>query len=382
MFLLVITMGCVDPFTPDLEGYDAVLSIQGRVIQGKEVAEIRLSNAIPLGEKEAEPVSRALVSIRTSEGDTYQLQESEPGVYQSDTTEWEGKPGLSYQLSVELPGSRSYESSWEELKASPPIEALTYQFEDKPIGYDTLQGMQIYLSTFDPESQARYYRWEYEETWIFSIPYPITAYWNTSTLEPELFPADQVPQTCWGQDSSTEILIRNTLGLAEDRIVNFPICYVSTEGNQLHRKYSILVKQYTLSEGAYEFWRRAQNVSENLGGLFDPIPTQVNGNIRNVDDPEEQVLGYFSADGLSTKRIFITRLAFGPDPWVRRGFEDCRLVLLKDAVEMQAFVQGGGVYVDATIDFNGNVVGGYTGTIPPCGDCRLNGTQERPDFWE
>ncbi|MEM7659197.1 MAG: DUF4249 domain-containing protein, partial [Bacteroidota bacterium] len=141
---------CIDPFTPDLEGYESALVVNGRVLQGKEVAEIRLSRATPLEENEREVVEGALVSIRNDVGQSYRLEEIEPGVYQSDTNQLAGVPGLAYQLEVEVPGGSRYESDWETMSAAPPIEDLSFQFEEKAQGFDTLSGMQVYLSTNDP----------------------------------------------------------------------------------------------------------------------------------------------------------------------------------------------------------------------------------------
>ncbi|MGC4023430.1 MAG: DUF4249 family protein [Cyclobacteriaceae bacterium] len=67
----------------------------------------------------------------------------------------------------------------------------------------------------------------------------------------------------------------------------------------------MLVKQQALSEEAYNFWFQLQTTTQNLGGLFDPLPSQVNSNVQCESDPSKTVLGFFSGSSVSSKRIFI-----------------------------------------------------------------------------
>ena len=55
------------------------------------------------------------------------------------------------------------------------------------------------------------------------------------------------------------------------------------------------------------------------GDLFDPPPAEIRGNIRNVDRPDEIVIGFFGAYSVKKKEIFIKRadieeLQFNPRP--------------------------------------------------------------------
>ena len=46
-------------------------------------------------------------------------------------------------------------------------------------------------------------------------------------------------------------------------------------------------------------------MTEEQGGLYDPIPKPLTGNVSCVDDPSEPVLGYFSVSAVSSRRLFI-----------------------------------------------------------------------------
>ena len=56
---------------------------------------------------------------------------------------------------------------------------------------------------------------------------------------------------------------------------------------------------------AYQFWEHVQTVKAREGGLFETVPGNIVGNIHNVNDADERVLGYFYASSVTEKRIFI-----------------------------------------------------------------------------
>ena len=43
--------------------------------------------------------------------------------------------------------------------------------------------------------------------------------------------------------------------------------------------YSILVKQWSLSDEAYRFFRTQKLYTEESSGLFTPMPTEISGNV-------------------------------------------------------------------------------------------------------
>ena len=58
---------------------------------------------------------------------------------------------------------------------------------------------------------------------------------------------------------------------------------------------SFYVTQQTITAEAFDYWSRIDLVSNQLGSLLDPPPASVRGNIYNIDDPNEIILGYFGA---------------------------------------------------------------------------------------
>jgi len=146
-----------------------------------------------------------------------------------------------------------------------------------------------------------------------------------------------------------------------------------------------------MSEQEFLFWKTIKESTENIGSLFDRQPQSRLGNIQNLNDPTEAVLGYFSASGLSSKRIFIDRSELPLGIRVYNGFRECGTNLDTLQRENAGFTQE---EIDANIfakinqgqvfyDFADRpFISGYIFTSPECSDCReLGGTEVKPDFW-
>jgi hypothetical protein len=64
------------------------------------------------------------------------------------------------------------------------------------------------------------------------------------------------------------------------------------------------LEQLSISDNAYSFWRDAELQLEAEGKLFDPVATQLKGNIRCVTDSLKDVIGIFNASDVSEKYAY------------------------------------------------------------------------------
>jgi hypothetical protein len=247
-----------------------------------------------------------------------------------------------------------------EMRAVPPIDSVYYKKLAIREGDELRQeaeGCQVLLSTHDPLNQCEFYRWEYTETWEFRLPY-------------------FVPNNrCWISANSGEINVKSTTTLSEDRIVGYPLKFISNTTDRLKEKYSILVNQYSLNEEEYLYWEKLKNIGEQVGGLYDMIPAEVPSNIWCTDDPEAVVLGFFSVSARSSKRIFIEEKFKG----IVNLYTDC----ISDTVLGNGPIQ----YLNVTRW----VIEDHSGEPGPwrvmtdkkgCADCTARGTKSEPLFWK
>jgi hypothetical protein len=335
--IILITAGCAEKFTPDIDDVQYIPVVEGLITNQPEVYTIRLYWSIPVGETKIIPLGRCDVKVHDDHGHIYKFTEtSTPGTYVSDSTTFQGVVGRKYTLRINTnnatPKEYSYESVPVEMKAVPPIDSLYYE---KALITGTLpwgsqkEGIQIYLNTYDPTGECRFFRWNYTETWKFEIPYIVPN------------------QTCWITINSKDIDIKNTMTLSDSRIVCHPVILITNETDRLSRRYSIIVNQYSLSEEEFAYWEKLQNVTQDVGSLYDIIPFSIPGNIYCVEDPGEKILGYFSVSARTSKRIYINTIF----PLSLYFYRQCAM----DPVMML---------------YN-----------PRCLDCTYRGTLKKPDFW-
>jgi len=220
------------------------------------------------------------------------------------------------------------------------------------------QECQVYLNTTDPDGICKHFRWDFSETWMFRLPY------------------DVPNRICWISNNSNSIFIKNTSVLSEDRIEKWPVNYISAKTDRLSKRYSLLVNQYSLNEDEYNYWEKLQNVTENVGSLYDITPVSIPGNIYCIEDPSEQVLGYFSVSAKTSKRIFIEDYFAGLVYLYNQCPSD---TVFGRGPEPEGLGVSYWLIIDNSLDFL-NPYKVYT-IYKDCADCTSRGTTEEPSFW-
>ncbi len=365
LIIILIIAGCIEKFTPEIQGSKFLLVVNGLITDQPEVNTVRLYWSIPPGEKISVPLAGCDVSVHDDLGNVYKFKESStPGTYNSDTGNFQGVVGRKYSLHINTdyatPTHYSYKSEPVEMKAVPPINNLYYEkvrIKEATPPTSIKEGCRIYLDTYDPEGDCRSYRWDYIETWKFQIPY-----------------FDITNQICWISNNSKNIDIKSTSVLSEDRISRHPVTFITNETDRLRERYSILVNQYSISEDEFVFWQKIRDVTQDIGGLYDMIPSSIQGNLFCIDEPREQVLGYFSVSARTSKRIYIDEIFAG----LVNPYANCE-------DEAQTYAIGETI---PNLNENKWIIiykpeQGYVVTTwhHECADCTVRGTTIKPEFW-
>lgn len=370
-FFLLILYGCLEPYQPPaIQGDVDMMVVDGFLNATENSATVKLSYATALSSDEPPLVEAgASVSIEEEGGTTFLLSEAEPGTYVVDNLFVDKTK--RYRLRILTVTGKDFFSDYIEILDTPQIDSVTWKPDDK--------GVNIYVNTHDAENKSEFYSWSYEETWEYNASF----YSTYKLIDGEAFqrfPNDQI-YTCWTTTSSTEILVGSTARLAEDVVRDFPITFVPGPTVKLSRRYSILVRQRTLSKEAYDFWSQLKKTTESLGGLFDALPTQVLGNVHSATS-EKPVLGYFSAGEVSQKRLFI-KLAELPEVLLKQRLPSICNQIDVERLEVQDLPQTPNyVLLIDPIYVQGVGIVAYTTARAACIDCQLHGgVTKKPDFW-
>ena len=311
------------------------------------------------------PETGARVFVESENGVQFQLNESYPGEYSAILALTNT---VRYRLHIITSQSKQYISDYVDVKFTPPIDSVSFKREGD---------VTIYVSTHDPANTTDYYRWDYVET----SQYHAIGNTDLGVSNGRIFFRDSTNQiyNCWHIQNSTEIHIASSTALSEDVISNYPLLIIPKDDQRIAIRYSVLVKQYAITQQAFSYFQLLQKNTERQGSIFDEQPTQLIGNIHSVDDPDEPVIGFLTAGNVQEKRLFIQNdevapwarlnlngscdtivLAINPANWLDYNYPDPRYV-------PWYFTGQGFIEVLAEI---------------PCVDCRVRGgTNLKPRYW-
>lgn len=366
LVLSLVILACVEPYFPgETSGNPDLLVVDGFLNASSNSSRVVLSRTVPLvSEADPAPVSQAIVSIEEEGGGKFTLMEGDAGVYSGTVNV---NTSRRYRLTIRSAG-RDYSSSWEEVFITPPIEEIAFRPGDETLD--------IMVNTSDPTGKNKYFRWTFAETWEYFSPY----YSGYEILPNEDIVERTVPiSRCWRTDPAFRIFIASSDQLTSNVIRNFTLSRIPRTSIKISSRYSVSVRQFAISESAYTYLLNLQKTTESLGGLFDPMPGRVIGNISS-SNPSEPVIGYFNAGTVDEKRIFVTPRDL-PERFVQyRGpFCEYDTLMLSDRREWPS----GPLLLFPVYSMTGQFPIGYTAAETNCADCRVlgGGTITKPEFW-
>lgn len=323
LILLVIAFSCVEPIEVEIpDETPNLLVVEGGITTTEGPHRIELSNTAKYGSIFEGFITRetgARVSIRDNFGKVEILTEIFDGVYET-SNEFKAVVGNSYSLQILTRSGTEYFSTPEEVVKVAEIDSLSVSFEEK-ISSNPLRpttGIQVYANFSDDVDESNYYLWRY--TGVFQV--------NANpelNLDPEtgaLAPLDCC-ETCWAREFGIAPNIFSDRANNGDKITR-PVAFIEDDGVRFGDKYLVVLSQLSVTSKAYDFLQLVEQQLNIKGDIFDPPPATVRGNIINLDNPNESVIGYFRASDVRIDSIFIERKSYSEfvTPAVIRG--DCR----------------------------------------------------------
>ncbi|WP_160114525.1 DUF4249 domain-containing protein [Aquimarina sp. AU474] len=380
MSLILVCNGCVEEFEFGTQNFEDILVIESTITDELKFQEVLISRTFRLENDDPLSENNATVSVVDDQQVVYTFNEAEPGRYVS-VNMFAAQVGRSYQLQITTNDGVSYSSRSSILPQKTQIDNL---YAERIINDDGVEGIGIFVDSFDPTGNANFYRYKFEETYQIIPPF-----WSALDLEivsdnppeVELVPRTREERVCYKTELSNNIILTGTNNLSENRVDRFMVRFIRPDDVVLRDRYSILVEQFVQSLEAHEFYSTLRDFSDSESLFSQVQPGFINGNIFSINNPNENVLGFFEVASVSSDRIFIN---------------------LKDLIPTAVRPQFQGNCSEATLFEEGNVAiiidllrrrglrlvafnpasGEYTLTIPICTDCNVLGTNVRPDFWE
>jgi|APTNR8051073442_1049403.scaffolds.fasta_scaffold00319_6 hypothetical protein len=272
----ILLHSCVDAleFTPT-EG-EKLLVVDGKLTMDGGEQVLRLTESFLVGRSaNFPPVTGALVSLRDDLGRTAIYHETEPGVYKLDGSVIQGTPGRTYTLRIENRG-KVYESKPETMPQKIEADSSFFAIGNQNFVY-------VYSSINIPADldKGPFLKWRidyvYQINEIYCGPFdPTNICYVQEKFGNQLLPILDGSLLARGETAKPFVAVQEadkTFG----EVVYFNL-YMET-----------------LTPDAFKYWNKVSLLLTQSGSFFDAPPGAIRGNITNVNNPEELVLGYFYA---------------------------------------------------------------------------------------
>jgi len=329
--------GCIENFDFDADSVGGQLVVEGLITDQNELQQIRLSRTFDFDTTVNQFVDNAIVSVSDDMGNVYNFTNAGNGMYISD--ELVGAIGRSYKLSFRTSDGNFYESNFQMMKAVPEISSIYYErgtkqtFNEAGVIVDE-DIVEIFVDTknFESDPATLLLDWEAiyeirtfpEDNAFFPTgmgapaicfdPLPCSGYEVTEfiPLDPDVIflncgnEIEQVDECtccdCWRTVFNPNVLLNEN----ESRdLKRFKVAEFQALEEIFGNKFRFIVSQFSLTNDAFVFYRSLKLQRENTGSIFETPPFKINSNIKNIDNEDEDVLGFFTASAMKSDSIEI-----------------------------------------------------------------------------
>ena len=371
--LSVLCTGCIVPFNPNSsEETGNQLVVDGDIIANGTTV-VRLSRSLKLSSEMSESMERyARIDVESSSGVFYPARETSPGIYEAATYELD--LSALYRLNITTRSGKTYASEFVPVSVSSNIDSLYYEVDMNN------RNVNIYMSSSSNSAHStHYHRWECDQDWEFTSSYKADITFNPTLMRYTQFPVGYDIYTCYGNETSSTIMLANTSDLSSGVIANEKILTIPAGDRRLSGLYCVQVNLRGLSQEAFRFWNVLLKNNTQLGGIFAPQPSEQRGNITCLSQPDEVVIGFINATTITlSKRLFIER-PFPVKPLCSE--DDLISVDVNDLSSAMELSSGHYLPLYGTVEGESRPRDVIVWAPAGCVDCTTRGTKNRPSWW-
>ena len=302
IILVFVCTACVERIQFDIIRGGGQVIINGGISDETGRQEIQLG-LTSFAARIPDPIEGAQITIFDDQGNSEayvpDASSERRGWYYLPGSTVQGVPGRTYHLEIQLPDGRAYRSIPEKMPEQPgAMTAINYELSiEEEVSESIVVTEEMYINVFidadlrQEHAEPYFIRWDVEEVYLL-----------TPTDFPD--PFGNVPPPCYVYVYTNAGDVKLFDGREQQQVLleNFPVAR-QLVGIEFREKHYFSVIQRSISQEAYEYWRKVDQLLSNGGNIFDTPPAPIPGNIYNVNDPEEEVLGYFEASSSSVVRF-------------------------------------------------------------------------------
>ncbi|MDX2072592.1 MAG: DUF4249 domain-containing protein [Haliscomenobacter sp.] len=301
LLLLLLCSACIKELNFEPGKLDNLLVIYGVFSDqpGKHIFRVTRTNAFEQ-QVDGDPVSGAKLYVLDSRAQKHPFVELTPGTYRFQDTLFRAVAGETYQLEVELPDGAHYRSDVEVMPAPVRMDSVYPSVTVKDFDQTFILNADVNIPA-DPNGV--YLRWDVSRVWRrTSIDF------GTLFLDYFRFPSYPI---CYMTEDPEPNSIRIFGNKRRDAFTlrEQPLLSIAAD-DKFYERNAFEVIQYRISAKAHEYWSNIDRVGNPAGTIFDVPPASVRGNIYNVENPKERILGYFEVAAVDTAYTYSDRSIF------------------------------------------------------------------------
>lgn len=295
---------CYKPYDAGLDENKKILVVNGLITNEDVSYRVQLSYALPFDSSgTSQPAYATNVHVTDESGNYYAFHELGNGYYASDSLQFTGQPGSTYTLHINTVDGDIYQSDPQRLFPFEYPDRVYTEFDyqetlSKISGLKVLtHGANILTDIRNESDTMPRYRFTTNlvTEYIFVLCPPGSECdfyycWQTENANAN------VNLTGGEYSINAASVNKHAVGFIDDDLYCYSMIYFKP---YMISARIIYLNQYTLSNEAYLYYKNIDELLRSDGKLFDPIATQINGNIKCLNHPENKVFGFFEVSSVS-----------------------------------------------------------------------------------
>jgi len=317
--LLYTFTSCQEIFNPELEIETLnVPSIEAIITDSSSMCMVDVKEVADFNARFNNKIKDATVRLIIDSVDTERFTFSSNLKYTPESNGFIAEYGKNYTLNIQLNDGSEYISK--PCALHPLADSIRFYIEPGVNNYVSaniygdpvikeISGYNTFYDLFSSPGNTRYYRQSikvvYQYVYYVMIreefrEFPVYAW--------QIRDKSEIPKVQRSENSGDmEVVMRENLNFL-DLVKNNPFAEMETrEIVGYHQSgWIIIIDNYSINEDAYMYYSKINKQLAGENQYFDPLPSQIYGNIHNTENSEKLAFGLFELSSMETKAYFIT----------------------------------------------------------------------------
>ncbi len=344
-FLLLLNDSCIEQFEIKDSAFVRSIVVDGIITDkpGPYTINLTYSSTVNSDLDKSDVVTGALITLHDNEGNSEQYTEVAPGTYRTSEGGMQGVVGKSYYITIRH-NEKEYVSRPSRMLPSGTITDINGTFEENVLNFSNpvlpQDGIRVVFSSKGEPGAPNLFRWRWSGTYqvetfpslrmkpgprkiLYADPFPCSGFIGNGPNLIFVRPCECC--TCFQTEYGKAIMITENSFFNADEFNNVQLTIIPYETTRLWFKYRMKLEQVSLDEEAYEYWRKVKAQEDGRADIFQPNTIRIEGNLTCTSNPDERILGFFSAGAIAEISYEIPRTLMKKLLKQDETINDCRL---------------------------------------------------------